>query len=118
MDTTQHTPKRRPPTTNLDLQNHAKTNHPKYQRKNSDSKTEYPFKNPLTPSSNPQKIKKAKNHVLISKPLKTRTKPKQYYKRIYKQKKVLNTKILKPKSILKQKLQNTLRTTDNYQIVL
>ena len=29
MDTSQHTPKRRPPTTNLDLQNHAKTNHPK-----------------------------------------------------------------------------------------
>ena len=51
--------------------------------KNSDSKTESPFKNPLTPSSNPQKNqKKAKNHVLISKPLKTRTKPKRNHKNL------------------------------------
>jgi len=53
----QHTTKRKPPNNNLDLQNHVKTNHPKKLRKSSDSKTEYSFKNPLTPSSNPQKIK-------------------------------------------------------------
>ncbi len=29
MDTSQHTTKRKPPTTNLNLQNHVKTNHPK-----------------------------------------------------------------------------------------
>ena len=76
--------------------------------KNSDSKTEYPFKNPLTPTSNPPKNqKKAKNTNYTSKLPNTRTKPKRNHKNLQ-TKKGVKHQILKPKSILKQKLQKTL----------